>query len=80
MLTPLRERRRSKKLSCSAIKVHENYADLIEDVLDELSDIFNYDQPKANTGFLYFLLSSVKSREETTQNPTERTISAGAMI
>ena len=28
------------------LQIQENYADLIEDVLDELSDIFNFDQPK----------------------------------
>ena len=30
------------------LQIQENYADLIEDVLDELSDIFNFDQPKVN--------------------------------
>lgn len=32
------------------IKVQENYADLIEDVLDELSDIFNFNQPRDYLG------------------------------
>ena len=36
------------------LQIQENYADLIEDVLDELSDIFNFDQPKVKVQPTFF--------------------------
>lgn len=36
------------------LQIQENYADLIEDVLDELSDIFNFDQPKVKIQPTFF--------------------------
>lgn len=54
------------------LQIQENYADLIEDVLDELSDIFNFDQPKDYLGGseelmdererLYEAISTVKAQ------------------
>jgi len=68
--TELEELERVGKLE--VLEMQENYADLIEDVLDELSDIFNFDHPKDYLGGseelmdererLYEAISTVKAQ------------------